>query len=655
MFAALSLERDPAQIKDLVPGVQTWAMEVGVFATVGLICWLLFRRRSHRGQVGEPWPAAVRTFFTLLVLGTLFSYLAVGALRLPSLIDVVKAYFRDKPIPELSSTLSPAERILLTVAGGCAVLAVLLPLLVDVLRLRWRRIWALARLSFKEAIRSRVLWGFSAMLLLFLFGSWFIPYDELKPEDQVRNYITLVYWGMVPLLLFVASLLAASSIPTDVRLQTIHTVVTKPVERFELILGRFLGYGVLMSLVLIVMTSVSLLYVIRSPHPAAAAESFKARDPLYGELLFYEGGQRKGRVFEGGAKKARGENVGKEWDYRSYISGGLGPQFPIVYAVWNFESVPAASFAGRDKVRCEFNFDIYRTTKGEENKGVFCEFVFTTPNWSAERVNEYERERDRLKGAVDSMTAANQLAEKYGIFEFPSKEVVNFHTLYVDLPPGLFKNAAEAKPSKGPDAPPPLRAQVRCISRTQFLGMAKYDLYLRQDQPDNEGVERWLFYANFYKSASGLWLRLCLVIGIAVTLSTYLSAPISWLATIFLYMTGMVREFVQSVAEGTNAGGGPAEAAFRLVSRTPLAGQLEDTVATKVVSGSDVVNRWIFRRFMSVIPDVDRFDFTDKLREGFNISLTQCSMDGLYLVAYLLPWAVLAYYLLKSREIAAPT
>src|SRR5439155_8968364 len=106
------------------------------------------------------------------------------------------------------------------------------------------------------------------------------------------------------------------------RVQTIHTVVTRPVERFELILGRFLGYTLLMSLVLVVMTSLSLLYVIRAPNPRAAEESFKARDPLYGELVFYDGGQRRGRVFEGGAKKARGENVGMEWDYRSYISGG---------------------------------------------------------------------------------------------------------------------------------------------------------------------------------------------------------------------------------------------------------------------------------------------------------------------------------------------
>ena len=44
------------------------------------------------------------------------------------------------------------------------------------------------------------------------------------------------------LLLFPAALLAAFSIPNDIKNQNIYTIVTKPVERFEIVLGRFLGY-----------------------------------------------------------------------------------------------------------------------------------------------------------------------------------------------------------------------------------------------------------------------------------------------------------------------------------------------------------------------------------------------------------------------------
>src|SRR5262249_52308967 len=162
--------------------------------------------------------------------------------------------------------------------------------------------------------------------------------------DQVRNYVTVVYWAMTPLLLVTASLLAAFSIPTDVRQQTIHTVVTKPVHRFEIVLGRFLGFTLLMTLVLAGITTVGLLYVVRGVSPDAAYESFKARSALYGEL-----------EFQNTERKDKAENVGKEWDYRSYISGPQPPA-PPQFAVWSID-VPA-SFVSRDKVRCEFNFDI---------------------------------------------------------------------------------------------------------------------------------------------------------------------------------------------------------------------------------------------------------------------------------------------------------
>src|SRR5262249_7798457 len=142
----------------------------------------------------------------------------------------------------------------------CALAAVLVPVLVNIPQLRWRRIWALAKLSFKEALRRRVLWAFSLLLVVFLFASWFLPY---KPEDQVRNYVRAVYWTMTPLLLVTAGLLAAFSIPADLRNQTMHTIVTKPVERFEIILGRFIGYTLLMTMVLAVMNLLSLVYVAR--------------------------------------------------------------------------------------------------------------------------------------------------------------------------------------------------------------------------------------------------------------------------------------------------------------------------------------------------------------------------------------------------------
>src|SRR5262249_51341911 len=185
---------------------------------------------------------------------------------------------------------------------------------------------ALAKLSFKEAIRRRVLYAFSFILLVFLFASWFIP---SKPEDQVRTYVAVVFAAMTYLLLAIALLVSAFSIPNDIKHQTIHTIVTKPVERFEVVLGRFLGFLALMTLVLVVMTAVSLLYVLRGVDPKAAAESLKARVPFYGELRF-----------ENTPSEARGVSVGREWEYRTYITGPAPGQEPH-RARWDFRNIPA--------------------------------------------------------------------------------------------------------------------------------------------------------------------------------------------------------------------------------------------------------------------------------------------------------------------------
>src|SRR5262249_967787 len=157
----------------------------------------------------------------------------------------------------------------------------------------------------------RVLYVFAILLVVLLFASWFIT---TKPEDQLRTYVGVVNDAMTPLLLFAGVLVAAFSIPADIRQQTIHTILTKPVERFEAVLGRFFGYMALLTLVLLVLTGVGVLYVLRGVDPEAAAESLKARDPWYGVLEFEN-------MKEAGVRTARGESVGREWAYRSHISG----------------------------------------------------------------------------------------------------------------------------------------------------------------------------------------------------------------------------------------------------------------------------------------------------------------------------------------------
>lgn len=639
MFAALILERDPLQLSKLWEGLEYWIQVAGGFAAAALVLGLIYRMiASFTPQKGRTSNRGADLAYAAVIV----AYLAYAGITSPQWLPAVKATLAGEPFsPQpVKPAMAKIENYLLTGAGLLALIVASFGLLKEIVgfRISPRRIWAVCRLSIKEAIRGRTLWVFLLILVVVLFGSWF--QEASNPQDQIRNYVATINLPETLLLLMAAGLLAAFSIPTDIKQQTIHTILTKPVERFEVVLGRFLGYTLLMTGALVVMTALSLGYVFRSISPEAQNETLKAREPGLGEL-----------IFEGTENSKKGTNVGHEWDYRGYISGP-NPPMPNQFAIWTFIDLPA-KLADQDPVVCEFTFDVYRTTKGIENRGVFCTFQFET--WQFDRAKEKEYDQAVLEERRKPSPNFSALAEKFGYFEIKSVEVTDFHTQSLELPGGLLKNALEGTPpgqTAGQDARPRLTIRVKCDSRTQYVGMAKYDLYFRLDSLDPSG-DRWRFAVNFFRGSFGLWLRLCLVIGLAVTFSTYLSGIISALLVLILYVGGFFQEYIQTLAMGTAPGGGPLESLYRLVQRENMMTPLEQTAAVKIATGYDFGFRWFLRRILDVIPDVDRFDFTDKVSEGFAITGMDMFLNFLLLVAYLIPLAILAYHLIRSREIAS--
>lgn len=643
MFAAgLFFERDPLKLADFPQAAQMFVVNAGLLTAIAVACWLVLSLLVGRKRTSSDTPPWVRVGCRLAVVLCAIAYLVYGAMFL---------------LEKTAAGTGPHRRTIyrtadaaMTMGGACALIAVLLPFVANLFHFRARRIWALARLSFKEAIRRKVLWVFLVLLLVLMFASWFI---QSNPGDQLRTYVEVVSFSMSVLLLLVAALLAAFGIPTDMKQQTIHTILTKPVERFEIVVGRFLGYIMLLTLVLIAVSAVSLLYVLRGIDPDAAKQSLKARETMYGEL-----------EFEGTKDRTTATNVGKEWGYRTYIQGPT-PQEPPQYAVWKFADIQG--LGDRKKVRCEFGFDIYRTTKGQINEGVLCTFFVQTAGFDPTQKQAYDNERrkERQKGGADFEDIDDRLAEKYGCYELSSVAIRNlppFPTL--DIPGGLFRHAAK-NPVPRPATPsplfverPPLAVKVKCESRTQYVGVAKYDLYLRPDYDyglSDEAAakrDRLRFIWNYAKGQTGLWFFMNLVVGVAVALSTYLSGLITFLTTCFLILGGLSREFIKGLAEGTSVSGGPFESGYRLALRD-LGAPLEETATLKFVGYSDHVYRWVVRLFMNLLPDVERFNFSSHVAEGFNIAGGQLTMTALLLTSYLLLCALGAYYLIKWREIAS--
>ena len=415
------------------------------------------------------------------------------------------------------------------------------------MHLRWGRIYALAKLSYKEAVRRRVVWVFLSILVLYLFPArWFF---QEKPEDELKSIIGVTTRGMNVQLIAVGLLLAAFSIPTDIKNLTIHTIVTKPVERFEIVLGRFFGYLGLITIALVLMTVFGLLLInAGNLSHEAEAESMRARVARYGDMEFRS---KKAADFTG-------VDVGREDVYRRYIAGH--PQ-SSQRAVWSFKSVPDR-FGKMEYVPLEFAFDVYRTTKGEEGAGVQVTFEVLTHSWNPTRKIDdplnpgtqitmqegYDREEKGLTNAMPggaNWAKVDALAERYGRYVYKNWQIFDYHTSAIPLPPGLFRNAAIGTPEKdgliqgGTPQTSGRRLQVlvKCETSSQFVGAAKYDLYLLEADDS--------FSLNYFKGAFGIWFRLVIALTIAIAISTYLAGPLSFLVATLLFVGGFFREFLQ--------------------------------------------------------------------------------------------------------------
>ncbi len=685
LFASLYLEREPLNWAHLPASLVGWLQNAGGAAAfaIALVALSSYVQRSRKDYNFLHIAGRTVAFWTYLLYGFFVAagcYSVIIIAWIGRWMGVPRA---EVLLPRLNANMpSTIGDAILTAGGTIALAVVITPVLLDVFsRLSFGRIWALALLSWKEAIRGRVVWVFGAMALIFLFAHWFVPY---KAEDQLRNYVRVVFWSMTPLFLILAALLGAFSIPNDVKNNSIHTVVTKPVETFEIVLGRFLGFGSLLTVGLFAVTSLSLLYVVRGVTEEAAQESFTARMPIYGKLQFV------------GTKNAqKGESVGREWSYRSYITGPTRQSAGKFrqYAVWDFERFPEELGTRAEEVLFEFSFDIFRLSKGtEEGKGVKVTFTFVDPrifksaNADRESIElgelvkrmQDEREKDfndiytKYSNAVQgaSEAQAKELMEKkkqdeekvrekyrdqYRVHQETGVEVFDYHTQRVLVPPSAFKSFLidnDNRVTEGENALPMLRVFVSVdkADEAQMLGVAQPDFYMVPHVMP--------FWQNFLKGAIGMWCTHMLVLAIALAMSTYFSSVISFIGTIFLYLCGMSLDYMREIAEGRLDGGGPTEAAVRITRGLPVAARFDEATPTNtVIKSLDQIFSWWIGRIMNMFPDVNRHDLHLYVANGFDISWVDVLfVDNLLpMAAYLLPWAILAYYLMKMRETANPT
>ncbi len=129
------------------------------------------------------------------------------------------------------------------------------------------RLAAIARVSAQETLRSRsmlVAAILNALLLLLLAGSAVLILNELPEElaaqlgserarEAAVRAVLLVAQGLASLMaLFIGIFASVGAIGNEIDRGTILAVAARPVERWEIVIGKFLGNSVLAVLYLVV-------------------------------------------------------------------------------------------------------------------------------------------------------------------------------------------------------------------------------------------------------------------------------------------------------------------------------------------------------------------------------------------------------------------
>jgi ABC-type transport system involved in multi-copper enzyme maturation permease subunit len=149
-------------------------------------------------------------------------------------------------------------------------------------------IFAIARLTFREARRRRLLWlgiGLGlAFLALFALG-FYLVYDDIRnsvllsfagDEEQeamlglAANLFLMMGLFVVNFLVVLVSILTTvGAISSEINSHTIQAIVTKPLRRWEIVLGKWLGHAMMVAFYILLLTGgiILVVYFISSHTP----------------------------------------------------------------------------------------------------------------------------------------------------------------------------------------------------------------------------------------------------------------------------------------------------------------------------------------------------------------------------------------------------
>lgn len=132
------------------------------------------------------------------------------------------------------------------------------------------RVHAVARNTFREAVRDRVLYNLVVFVLLLTGAAVFL--GELSASQESKIIVDMGLSAVLVFGVFIATFVGVSLVYKEIERRTVYAIFAKPVSRGEFLLGKYLGLCLTLLLNVAVMgagVALALLYVRGGYHPLA--------------------------------------------------------------------------------------------------------------------------------------------------------------------------------------------------------------------------------------------------------------------------------------------------------------------------------------------------------------------------------------------------
>ena len=102
-----------------------------------------------------------------------------------------------------------------------------------------RRVWSVAHNTFIEAIRDRVLYSLILFAILMILSSFLFASISAQQYNKIVKDLGLTVISLIGIIISV--FLGMGLVYKEIEKKTVYNIFSKPIQRYEFILGKFLG------------------------------------------------------------------------------------------------------------------------------------------------------------------------------------------------------------------------------------------------------------------------------------------------------------------------------------------------------------------------------------------------------------------------------